>query len=89
MQGRHAGAVLGARGAVRAEADAVVRPRRCSLFCVVVALLLLAVLGMAVYTSFIKLWPYDKSISLRHYTFGLVDARRHRLVLQQPQDGAR
>ncbi|HEY4139079.1 MAG TPA: putative 2-aminoethylphosphonate ABC transporter permease subunit, partial [Casimicrobiaceae bacterium] len=43
-------------------------------FCVVVALLLLAVLGMAVYTSFIKLWPYDLHFSLRHYTFGLVDA---------------
>ena len=28
---------------------------------------------MAVYTSFIKLWPYDKSFSLRHYTFGLID----------------
>jgi iron(III) transport system permease protein len=42
-------------------------------FCILVALLLLAVLGMAVYTSFIKLWPYDKSWSLRHYTFGLID----------------
>jgi iron(III) transport system permease protein len=42
-------------------------------YCVVVCLLLLAVLGMAIYTSFIKLWPYDKSFSLRHYTFGLVD----------------
>jgi len=29
---------------------------------------------MAIYTSFIKLWPYDKSFSLRHYTFGLIDA---------------
>ncbi|HSN44826.1 MAG TPA: putative 2-aminoethylphosphonate ABC transporter permease subunit, partial [Casimicrobiaceae bacterium] len=42
-------------------------------YCTVVAVLLLAVLGMAIYTSFIKLWPYDKSFSLRHYTFGLVD----------------
>ena len=42
-------------------------------YCVVVCLLLLAVLGMAIYTSFIKLWPYDKSFSLRHYTFGLID----------------
>jgi iron(III) transport system permease protein len=42
-------------------------------YCTVVAILLLAVLGMAIYTSFIKLWPYDKSFSLRHYTFGLVD----------------
>jgi iron(III) transport system permease protein len=43
-------------------------------FCTIVALLLMAVLGMAIYTSFIKLWPYDLSFSLRHYTFGLVDA---------------
>src|SRR5438552_17285268 len=42
-------------------------------FCAVVCVLLLAVLAMAIYTSFIKLWPYDKSFSLRHYTFGLVD----------------
>ncbi len=43
------------------------------LYCLVISLLLLAVLFMAIYTSFIKLWPYDKSFSLRHYTFGLVD----------------
>ena len=43
-------------------------------YCVVIAVLLLLVLGMAVYTSFIKLWPYDKSFSLRHYTYGLIDA---------------
>jgi iron(III) transport system permease protein len=43
-------------------------------YCLVVALLMLAVLGMAVYTSFIKFWPYDKSLSLRHYQFGLIDA---------------
>ena len=43
------------------------------LYCLIVCALLLAVLGMAIYTSFIKLWPYDKSFSLRHYTFGLVD----------------
>ena len=42
-------------------------------FCILVALLLAAVLGMAIYTSFIKLWPYDRTFSLRHYTFGLID----------------
>ncbi len=42
-------------------------------YCAVICLVLLAILGMAIYTSFIKLWPYDKSFSLRHYTFGLVD----------------
>ena len=34
---------------------------------------MLAVLGMAIFTSFIKLWPYDLHFSLRHYMFGLVD----------------
>jgi len=42
-------------------------------YCVLISILLLAVLGMAIYTSFIKLWPYDKTFSLRHYTFGLID----------------
>jgi iron(III) transport system permease protein len=42
-------------------------------FCTVICLAMLAVLGMAVYTSFIKLWPYNLSFSLRHYVFGLVD----------------
>ena len=63
MQGAPAGAVLGARRAVRAAAGALVR--RCDVRASVsiVALLLLAVLGMAVFTSFIKLWPYDLSFS--------------------------
>lgn len=43
-------------------------------FCSVVVVYLLGVLGMAVYTSFIKLWPYDTSFSLRHYVYGLIDA---------------
>jgi iron(III) transport system permease protein len=43
-------------------------------YCVVIAMLLLAVLGMAVYASFIKLWPYNFSISLDHYRMGLVEA---------------
>ena len=42
-------------------------------FCAIVCALMLAVLGMAIFTSFIKLWPYDLSFSLRHYVFGLVD----------------
>lgn len=43
------------------------------MFCLVTCTVILAVLGMAVYTSFIKLWPYDLSFSLRHYIFGLID----------------
>ena len=85
--GPAAGAVLGARGAVRAEAASAGSTARCSPTARSSAMLLLAVLGMAVYTSFIKLWPYDKSFSLRHYTFGLVDGGVIDVVLQQPADG--
>ena len=42
-------------------------------YCALVCLVMLGVLGMAVYTSFIKLWPYDLHFSLRHYVFGLID----------------
>lgn len=38
-----------------------------------VCLLMLAVLGMAIWASFIKLWPYDFSLVLRHYRYGLDD----------------
>lgn len=45
-----------------------------ALFCAVVCLLLLATIGMAVYTSLIKLWPYDLSFTLKHYHFALVES---------------
>jgi iron(III) transport system permease protein len=43
-------------------------------YCTLIALLLLAVLGMAVFASLVKFWPYDLSLSLHHYAFGLRDA---------------
>lgn len=42
-------------------------------YCLAVALLMCAVLGMAIFASFVKFWPYDLSFSLRHYVFGMVD----------------
>jgi iron(III) transport system permease protein len=42
-------------------------------YCTLVTALMLAVLGMAVFASFVKFWPYDLSLSLRHYVLGLVD----------------
>ncbi len=42
--------------------------------CWTVGAFMLAVLGMAVYASVIKLWPYDLSFSLHHYRMGLVEA---------------
>jgi iron(III) transport system permease protein len=43
-------------------------------FCVLLAVLMLSVLGMAIYASFVKLWPYNFSFSLDHYRMGIVDA---------------
>ena len=42
-------------------------------YCVIVTLLMFAVLGMALFASFVKFWPYDLSFSLRHYAFGILD----------------
>ena len=52
----------GARGAVRAEAGARLRPRDDRATASLVSALMLAVLGMAVFASFVKLWPYDLSL---------------------------
>jgi iron(III) transport system permease protein len=41
-------------------------------YCAVVCMLLLAVLGMAVYTSLIQLWPYNLAFTLKHYRYALV-----------------
>ena len=43
-------------------------------FCWLLAALVIAVLAMAIYASFVKLWPYNFSLSLDHYRLGLVDA---------------
>ena len=43
-------------------------------FCALLGVLMLSVLGMAIYASFVKLWPYNFSLSLDHYRMGIVDA---------------
>jgi iron(III) transport system permease protein len=42
-------------------------------YCALVCAALLAVVGMAVWTSFIQLWPYDLHLTLRHYRFALIE----------------
>ena len=39
-----------------------------------VSALMLAMLDMAVFASVASFWPYDLSLTLKHYTMGLVDA---------------
>jgi iron(III) transport system permease protein len=43
-------------------------------YCTLIALLVLAMLGMAIFASFATFWPYNLKPSFRHYLLGLVDA---------------
>ena len=43
-------------------------------YCAVVAALVLAMMGMAVFASFARFWPYNLEPTLAHYVMGLVDA---------------
>lgn len=57
----------------------VPKPRRVAdallaLFCAGVCGMLLAIIGMALYTSVIKLWPYDLGFTLDHYRFVLFES---------------
>jgi iron(III) transport system permease protein len=42
-------------------------------FCGLVGLILVSILGMACFASFAKFWPYDLTLSLKHYNFDLMD----------------
>jgi iron(III) transport system permease protein len=55
-------------------------------FVVLISLVLLAVVGMAAYGSLVKVWPYNMSLTLNHYTYGFEEygiehAYRNSLVL--------
>ena len=42
-------------------------------FCCLIGLILVSILGMACFASFAKFWPYDLTLSLKHYNFDLMD----------------
>jgi len=43
-------------------------------YTVLISALMLLMLGMAVFASIANFWPYDLSLTLKHYTMGWVDA---------------
>ncbi|MAY65783.1 MAG: putative 2-aminoethylphosphonate ABC transporter permease subunit [Rhodospirillaceae bacterium] len=43
------------------------------IFCCLIGLIMVSILGMACFASFAKFWPYDLSLSLKHYNFDLMD----------------
>ncbi|MEQ9557266.1 MAG: putative 2-aminoethylphosphonate ABC transporter permease subunit [Rhodospirillales bacterium] len=42
-------------------------------FCCLIGLIMVSILGTACFASFAKFWPYDLSLSLKHYNFDLMD----------------
>lgn len=44
------------------------------LYCGLVGVVMLAMLGMAAYTSLVRFWPYNLDLTLDHYLFGLAEA---------------
>ena len=42
-------------------------------FCLIVSIILISMLAMAVYASFVTFWPYNLSLSLKNYNFDVMD----------------
>jgi len=67
-------ALLSARSVAYVPYPSPVRDRAFLAFVVVMSAIMLLVLGMAVFGSFVKVWPYNISFTLNHYTYGFADA---------------
>lgn len=43
-------------------------------YCAAICLFMMAIVGISIYGSFVKFWPYNLSFSLGHYRMGLIGA---------------
>lgn len=66
-------ALLSARAVPYEPKPRAPRDRALLAFCIVVAILILAVIGTSVWASLIKRWPYNLSLTLDNYDFGEFD----------------
>ena len=67
-------AVLTARAVMLRPAKHAATDRLCALLCWLLAALMLAMFGMAIFASLVQFWPYQLGMTWSHYTSGLVDA---------------
>lgn len=67
-------AMLSARAVPYAPKPMWTRDSAYTLYCVLIAALMLAMLGMAVFASLATFWPYKLEPSLKHYIYGLTEA---------------
>lgn len=66
-------AALSARSVVYHPKPHFLRDLIFAVFCLVVSLSLLMIIGAAAFASVVKLWPYNMSLTLQHYDFEAVD----------------
>ena len=66
--------LLTARSVPYAPRPSPLRDRLALAFVVLMSAAMLLVIGMAVFGSFVKVWPYNLSFTLRHYTYGFEEA---------------
>ncbi len=79
-------ALMTARSVPYAPRRSPLRDRVFLAYVVLVSLAMLLVMGMAIFGSFVKLWPYNLSFTLANYTYGFEEANvenayRNSLVL--------
>ena len=67
-------ALLSARSVPYAPRPAPLRDGLLLAFLVAMSAAMLLVIGMAVFGSFVKVWPYNLSFTLHHYTYGFEEA---------------
>jgi iron(III) transport system permease protein len=67
-------ALLSARSVPYAPRPAQPRDALLLGFVVLISAVMLLVIGMAVFGSFVKVWPYNLSFTLNHYTYGFDEA---------------
>jgi iron(III) transport system permease protein len=67
-------ALLSARSVAYEAHPAPMRDRLLLAFVLLMSAAMLLVIGMAVFGSFVKVWPYNLSFTLNHYTYGFEEA---------------
>ncbi|MFN9479224.1 MAG: putative 2-aminoethylphosphonate ABC transporter permease subunit [Betaproteobacteria bacterium] len=71
---RKQSALLTARSVPYAPKPERLRDALLLAYVILLSAALLRVIGMAVFGSFVKIWPYNLSFTLNHYTFGFEEA---------------
>lgn len=66
-------ALLSARSVPYEPASFPLRDRLAFTYCTAIAVFIIGLLAMCQFAALVKFWPYDLSISLRNYSFDLMD----------------